>query len=89
MILGLEWNWLTPIIRPMLKRSRIFLSVVIGVLVAFTLQGCVVSRIMNSQDRKNYSDYVLQTNQLNTDREKAGLPPVKVMTFDEWHGNGI
>jgi hypothetical protein len=60
-----------------------------AVFVALMLQGCLASIIMNSQDRKNYSDYVTHTDQINTDREKAGLQPVKVMTFDEWHGSGI
>ena len=48
--------------------------------------GCVPMIIMNSMDRDNYSKYVQATNQLNTDREKSGLQPVHVLTFEEWKG---
>lgn len=50
------------------------------------LAGCVPSMIMKHRDRSSYSDYVQSTNQLNTDREKSGLAPVPVMTFDQWRG---
>lgn len=48
--------------------------------------GCIPMIIMKSQDRDHYSTYVQETNRLNTEREQAGLAPVKVMTFDEWRG---
>jgi len=50
------------------------------------LTGCVPMIIMKSMDRDNYSKYVQTTNQLNLDREKSHLEPVRVMTFDEWRG---
>jgi hypothetical protein len=55
-------------------------------LLAVTLQGCVPMIVMNSMDHQHYSDYVTQTNQLNFQRQKAGLQPVPVMTFDQWKG---
>lgn len=51
------------------------------------LTGCVAQMVTDSQDRHHYSEYVERTNQLNTEREKNGLAPVHVMTFDEWSGN--
>ena len=48
------------------------------------LQGCVINRLITQDDRINYSQYVETTNKLNLDREKAGLQPIHVMTFDEW-----
>jgi hypothetical protein len=53
---------------------------------AVTLQGCVPTIVMNSMDHQHYSDYVTQTDQLNFQREKAGLKPVPIMTFDQWKG---
>jgi hypothetical protein len=41
---------------------------------------------MNSMDHQNYSNYVLKMEQINTDRQKDGLQPAHVMTFDEWRG---
>ncbi len=60
----------------------------LGILVG-TLQGCVPMIVMHSMDRQHYSDYVVQTNQLNFQREKAGLKPVNVMTFDQWKGGVV
>jgi hypothetical protein len=42
---------------------------------------------MKSRDRSSYSGYVQATNQLNTDREKSGLQPITVMTFEQWRGD--
>ena len=64
----------------MLKRTML----VAGVAVA--LQGCVPQMIMDSQDRQHYSEYVTKTQQINFEREKAGLAPERTMTFDEWEG---
>jgi hypothetical protein len=62
-------------------------SIALLVLVLSTLlQGCVADMVMKSQDREHYSDYVKETGRLNLEREKAGLAPQKIMTFDEWRG---
>lgn len=53
-------------------------------LLAVTLQGCVPQLVMNSMDHEHYSDYVTKTEQINFERQKAGLQPTPIMTFDEW-----
>jgi len=55
-------------------------------LLCMALTGCVPHMIMKSQDRGKYSEYVQETNRLNTEREKSGLSPIHVMGFDEWRG---
>lgn len=52
-----------------------------------TLPGCVPQMVMNSMDHQHYSDYVVKTEQINLDRQKAGLQPVAIMTFGQWKGN--
>jgi hypothetical protein len=57
------------------------------------LQGCAVALIgagigavsyATSQKKKAYGDYRTQTEQLNLEREKAGLKPNAVLTYDQW-----
>ena len=57
------------------------------------LQGCVVAAIGagigavsygKAQQQKAYTDYRTQTEKLNFEREKTGLQPKKVLTFQEW-----
>lgn len=48
--------------------------------------GCIASRVMDSQDRKAYSDYRIKAEENNTQRQKAGLAPTPVPTFEEWRG---
>lgn len=50
------------------------------------LPGCIPQMVLNSEDHQHYSDYVIKTEQINTEREKDGLQPDKIMTFDEWKG---
>ena len=57
------------------------------------LQGCMaaggalaLNSIMKSQEHQHYADYVTQTERINLEREKANLPPEKIMTFKEWKG---
>jgi hypothetical protein len=50
-------------------------------------QGCIASRIMDSEDRKHYSEYLNETQRINLEREKAGLPASKPLTLDEWKGH--
>jgi hypothetical protein len=59
---------------------------IICFLVSLLLQGCVADIVMKSQDRQHYSDYVTETQRLNLEREKAGLAPTKILTFEEWSG---
>lgn len=47
---------------------------------------CIASRVMESQDREAYSRYRTEADKLNFEREKSGLPPQQIMTFDEWKG---
>lgn len=56
------------------------------VLLAAATQGCLVNRIMDSQDRNHYSEYLSGVSKNNVEREKAGLQPEKPMTFDDWRG---
>jgi hypothetical protein len=51
-----------------------------------SLAGCVPYMVMNSMDHQHYSDYVVQTEQLNTTREENHLAPDPIMTFAEWKG---
>lgn len=69
-----------------MKKTSIKSALATVVLVAPLLQGCIAQRIMDSEDRKNYSEYRMQAERLNTEREKAGLAPQKILTFDEWRG---
>jgi hypothetical protein len=50
------------------------------------LQGCITQRIMESEDRKNYSSYIQETQRVNLEREKAGLKPETLMTYEQWKG---
>lgn len=59
---------------------------ILSLVLALSVTGCIPMIIMNSQDHDHYSQYVITTNQLNTDREKNHLAPLHVMTFDEWKG---
>jgi hypothetical protein len=65
------------------KLTRLIL-IVTGALV---MQGCIAKMVMNSQDHQHYSDYVSETQRLNFEREKANLPPQRIMTFNEWRGD--
>jgi len=49
-------------------------------------QGCLVNRIMDSQDRSHYSEYLSENSKTNIEREKAGLPPEKPLTYEQWAG---
>ncbi|MCX8157591.1 MAG: hypothetical protein N3J91_14285 [Verrucomicrobiae bacterium] len=46
--------------------------------------GCVVDRIMDSEDRKHYLDYRTEAERINMEREKNGLPPRPILTYEEW-----
>jgi hypothetical protein len=65
-----------------LVASRLLISL------SFTglLIGCVPTIVMNSMDHQHYSDYVVQTEQINTTREENHLAPEPIMTFQEWKG---
>lgn len=70
----------------MSKFSAFTVKLAAIMLLAVTLQGCVPELVMNSMDHQHYSDYVTSTEQINFEREKAGLQPTPIMTFDEWKG---
>jgi fructose-1,6-bisphosphatase/sedoheptulose 1,7-bisphosphatase-like protein len=57
------------------------------------LSGCVVAAVGagigavkygNAKHRDAYANYRTEAEKNNTDREKSGLKPVKILTFDEW-----
>jgi hypothetical protein len=37
-----------------------------------------------SRDRQAYSDYRVNMERINLERELAGLPPQRILTFEEW-----
>lgn len=63
------------------------LCVLVGVM---WLAGCqpLGHRIMDSKDREAYSEYRMESERINLEREKAGLSPQQIQTFDEWRGAG-
>ncbi|MBB5372283.1 hypothetical protein [Acidocella aromatica] len=70
----------------MLKFSRIAARSLVVLPLLATLPGCIPQMVLNSEDHQHYSDYVVKTEQINTEREKDGLQPDKIMTFNEWKG---
>ena len=50
--------------------------------------GCVTATAIHVADHQAYSQYVEQTNQLNAQRAKDGLPPEPVLTFHQWRWKG-
>jgi len=61
-------------------------TVALVALIAPLLHGCVSDIVMKSQDRQHYSEYLTETQRINLEREKAGLAPEKMLTFEEWRG---
>lgn len=70
-----------------MKMKSLFRALCFSALLVPLLQGCIVTDTLTIADRKHYSEYRMQTERLNLDREKANLQPVKVMTFKEWMSN--
>ena len=69
------------------------MCLVLVALAATLLQGCLAASgfiafksVMKAQDHNHYADYVTETQRINLEREKANLPPEKIMTFKEWKG---
>jgi hypothetical protein len=81
--LGTDWNG-THEQRAVNRKGGGFIPQLLCIALALT--GCVPQMILKSQDRGKYSEYVQETNRLNTEREKSGLTPIHVMGFDEWRG---
>ena len=63
------------------------------VLVASLLQGCLVAAIGagvgaakygSAKQREQYTNYRIAAEQTNLEREKAGLEPNKLLSYDEW-----
>ena len=70
--------------------NRVWIAMFVTLL---TLPGClpVVAGTMiasgNSKAAKNhaaYSEYVTKTQETNTDREKAGLKPYRILSYEDW-----
>lgn len=50
------------------------------------VSGCSIAhRIKESDDREAYLRYRTETDRLNFEREKAGMAPASMLTFDEWY----
>ena len=75
---------LTP--RTKVNKPKLKAIAILTLVLAQLMQGCIVSRIMDSEDRKHYSEYMQETQRINLEREKAGLAPQKTATFEEWKG---
>lgn len=63
------------------------------VLVASLLQGCLVAAVGagigaakygSSKQKTAYSDYRTTSEKTNFEREKEGMKPNKVLTYEEW-----
>ncbi len=46
----------------------------------------ISGRAMDSRDVSAYNQYLKDAAQINIEREKAGLPPTKILTREEWSG---
>lgn len=51
---------------------------------ALLWSGCVAEMVRDSDERNHYAEYRMQADRLNFDREKAGLPPQPVQSFEDW-----
>lgn len=68
----------------MAKVKRFVATVVVLVTAAVLVQGCIVERIMESQEKESYARYRSEAERISLEREKAGLPPQQIMRYDEW-----
>lgn len=75
---------------PSMKR---ILTLLVPSLAALACSGCLVAAVGagigavkygSAAQKKAYAEYVTGANANNTEREKAGLTPVPVLTYDEW-----
>ena len=60
---------------------------------ASSLQGCVPVLIGSAiyhhgKTKESYSKYVAESQKNNTEREKNGLKPLQILSYDEW-GKGV
>jgi len=47
-------------------------------------QGCIVDRIMTAQEKESYARYRSEAERTSLEREKNGLPPQQIMSYEEW-----
>ena len=48
------------------------------------IQGCISGTVKAVARHNNYSEYRLEMERINLEREKAKLPARPIMTYDEW-----
>jgi 5-enolpyruvylshikimate-3-phosphate synthase len=51
---------------------------------ALASNGCIVDRIMDSEDRRHYLDYRAEAERINMEREKSGLAPRPILSYEQW-----
>lgn len=59
-------------------------SLLQGCLVAAVGAGVGAAKYGSAKQKEAYSDYRTEAEKTNLEREKAGLEPNKVMTYQEW-----
>lgn len=59
-------------------------SLLSGCLVAGIGAGIGAAKYGSAKQRDAYANYRNAAEKNNTDREKSGLVPVKILTYDEW-----
>lgn len=64
--------------------ARLFLWVISFGVFLLGCSGCVVDRVMDSEDRRQYLDYRTESERINLEREKSGLTPHPIMSYEEW-----
>jgi len=67
-------------------KSLLVLSLAAGVAACQHPAVAISGRAMDSRDVNAYNQYLKDAAQINIEREKAGLPPTKVLTREEWSG---
>jgi hypothetical protein len=82
---------ITILINYMKKLSAILLAVSLGLTGMMALTpGCAAMAYQTrkqdreSKDRQAYANYTVEMERLNFERELAGLPPRRILTFEEW-----
>ncbi|MSU62637.1 MAG: hypothetical protein EXS31_09600 [Pedosphaera sp.] len=77
----------------MKKKLILIVSLAASLVTASLLQGCVVAAVGagigaakygSAKQKDAYAKYRTDMEKLNFEREKAGLQPTAIMTYEEW-----
>lgn len=77
----------------MKKRLQIILLLVGCLVVACMQHGCIVAAVgagigavkySSAKQKEAYATYRTEMEKINLEREKAGLQPQEIMTYEEW-----